>query len=529
MASRSDLMTNFTPWLSCLLLALIAPLALNAQLSVLDFDILSGIGDTGDHVGSALAVGDFNGDGFVDFMVGAPDAPGGAQVGLVQAFFGAQQGFSLVGSFDPAFLGFGFQTGMRFGASLAAGDFNGDGRDDLAIGVPGRLVDGDDNAGAVVVLYGNDNAFDFESAELYSQANLAGAVEAGDAFGYSLAAGDLSGDGVDDLAIGVPMEDIASDGLGTRTNAGAVNIVYGELGVGLTTTDNLVLHQEVPGVSLNVNDDDRFGTALAIANFSGDPRNDLAVGIPGEFRGVADEAGAVEIFLGAFGGLDLTLTEQVFSQLNGSIQGSPDPDDNFGHSLATGDFDGNGRADLAVGVPGESEFLGVVEAGAVQVFYGFAAGLSTSNDDVFDRSSGGGPFQANNFDRFGEVLAAGDFDADGHDDLAIGAPLDNADGEVNAGSVTLHYGTADGLLQGSKTRLTMSLFGGAAPGDQFGFALATAGLNSANAGADLIIGVPHLEAKGTPDRGGTILIFSQYIFVDEIETGDTSRWSVVSP
>ncbi len=530
MASQIELTTRLSPWFVCLLFALSIPGHLSAQISVRDWSALNGIGgNPGDHNGSALTAGDFDGDGFVDLVIGIPDADGGSQIGRVQIFYGAQQGFSSISRFAPSFIDVDNQLGQRFAASLATGDFNGDGIDDLVIGMPGRLVNGEDNAGAVVVLYGDDGAFDFDSAEMFSQANLAGAVEAGDSFGYSLATGDLNGDDVDDLAIGVPLEDVASDGFGIRTDAGAVNIVYGELGVGLTTSGNQILHQEVPGVTLNVNDDDRFGEALAIADFSGDLQADLAVGVPGEFRGAADEAGAVEIFLGGPDGIDVFLTERILSQLDVTIQGSPDVDDKFGDTLATGDFDGNGRADLAVGVPGESEFLGVVEAGAVQVFYGFGSGLSTAGDEAFDKSSSAGPFQVNSFDRYGEALAAGDFNADGRDDLAIGVPFDNADGLVNSGSVTVLYGTTGGLTASLGRPIDLSFFVEAEAGDEFGFALAAPGLNSANAGADLIIGIPNRDALGIPQRGTALALFSQYIFVDELETGDTSRWGAVSP
>lgn len=537
-APQRNLVASIGRWLVCPILVWGLTAVTHAQLAVDDFEILTAFAASlGDHLGSAVAVGDFNGDGFDDLAIGIPDGQG--QNGRVSIFPGHPDGLGTNGFVPADEVGVGNEPGQRFGAALATGDFDGDGLDDLAIGIPGKIVAGDDNAGEIVVVYGTDASvrgfapgvpLDLTSAQSFSQANLAGAVESGDSLGSSLAAGDLDGDGIDDLAIGVPMEDVLSNGFGQRTDAGAVNVVYGVLGVGLTTAGNLILHQEVPGVALNVNDDDRFGFALAIGDFTGDGQADLAVGVPGEFRGGSDEAGAVEIFEGGPDGIDVLLDEQIFSQLDANILGTPQEDDEFGYALVAGDFDGNGRDDLAVGVPGESEFLALTEIGAVQVFYGFTSGLSTVLDDIVSESSGGGPYFPAAFNRFGEALAAGDFNADGRDDLAIGAPLTNYNDVVNSGSVHVYYGAGGGLSFVDDQIFSMLAFDTPEVGDRLGFALAAGRFTGTAGGEDLAVGVPSLESPGDPEeRGAVVAIHSVSVFADDLETGDTSRWNVVVP
>jgi len=513
--------------------------AAQAQLDGGNFEILNGLsGSSGDHIGSSLAVADFNGDGLDDLAIGVPGAASGGdgEVGRLIYYTSAASGFGSIGSFSPAFLDLDLEAGARFGAALAAGDFNGDGFADLAIGIPGRLVAGDDNAGEVVILYADGlmnggSPWDTSEPDLFSQANLAGQVEAGDSFAFSLAAGDLNQDGLDDLAVGVPLEDIHAPGFGTRSDAGAVNVIYAVDGVGLTTAGNEVLHLEVGNVSQNAGTDDHFGFSLAIGDFTGDLQPDLAVGVPGDFIGGVDGSGSVEIFETDGNGINVLADEQLFNQADPDIQGTPSEGDSFGFSLAVGDFDGNGRDDLAVGVPGDEEFKTFADEGALQVFYGRINGLSTLNDQFFTAEAGGGPYFPAAFNRWGEALATGDFDGNGLDDLAVGAPLSNWEGVPNSGVVNVFYGlsTQFGLQVVGIQNFSMSLFGTLAVGDEFGFALATGNFVNSTGGADLIVGVPNLENFGDPERGAAVMIRSSSLFLDGFETGDTSRWSAVVP
>jgi hypothetical protein len=350
--------------------------------------------------------------------------------------------------------------------SAVYGDFNGDGYDDLAIGAPGEDIGTLTDAGAVTVLYGSDDGPMTDGNQFWHQDSAAGGLlvegraESGDRFGAALVVGNFNGDAYDDLAIGVPGEDVETTNAGTIVDAGAVNILYGSAS-GLTVTNNRLWHQ---GKSLNghqVDDlaesNDHFGAALAAGDFDGDGDDDLAIGAPDEdVRNLAN-AGLIHILLGR-AGVGLTAEgDQSFAQGNAGDQTMTEAGDRFGAALAAGNFNGdqhrNGNAvdDLAVGAPDE-DVDGVANAGAVNVFYGsIFSGLNGAGGAQFwhqNSDPANGPAVADSAepdDRFGAALAAGDFRGDGYDDLAIGVPGEDVGSLVNAGAVAVLNGTSLGL------------------------------------------------------------------------------------
>jgi hypothetical protein len=156
---------------------------------------------------------------------------------------------------------------------------------------------------------------------------IPGAAEAGDRFGAALAGGDLDGDGTDDLAIGVPGEDV-----GTRVNAGGVNVIYGSPS-GLQATAAQFWSQHSPGVPGIAEKGDAFGAALAIADYGRSSRADVAIGVPGEDVGQTDAAGSVEIIYGRAGGLGST-GAQSWSQNTVGVVGRSERLDGFGWALS---------------------------------------------------------------------------------------------------------------------------------------------------------------------------------------------------
>ncbi|MEO7974388.1 MAG: FG-GAP repeat protein, partial [Thermoanaerobaculia bacterium] len=307
---------------------------------------------------------------------------------------------------------YGPAAGEEFGYAVATGDFNGDGIDDLATGIAfddGFVGDPILGCGAVVVRYGKPGGrLDPALADDYLNQLASGSpdpAEQGEMFGAALAAGDFDSDGIDDLAVGIPQNRTGAP------TAGAVQIHYGRAG-GIELAGTHLLLQGVAGVPGSPQNGDHFGQALASGDFDGDGHDDLAVGAPFDDVGAVVDAGTVTIFHGGAGGL-LPFSGYLLSQGEPQIADNPETDDNLGWTLTTGDFDGNGSDDLAIGVPGEDGL------GAAQVIFGSQFGLLFVNNRIFRQSDLGLGSLGGNFSL---ALASGDFDADGYDDLAIGAP-----------------------------------------------------------------------------------------------------------
>jgi hypothetical protein len=145
--------------------------------------------------------------------------------------------------------------------------------------------------------------------------------------------------------------------------------------------------------------------------------------------------------------------------------------------LTVGDFDNDGFADLAVGVPFES-IGSIIGAGAVNVLYGTAAGLTGAGSQTFTQNTPGVGSTAEVGDAFGFALTAGDFDNDGFADLVIGAPFESIGSIPEAGAVNVLYGTPTGLTGSSSQTFTQNSSGvgsTAEAGDLFGSALAASG------------------------------------------------------
>ncbi|TMA55017.1 MAG: hypothetical protein E6J75_12885, partial [Deltaproteobacteria bacterium] len=405
---------------------------------------VDGTAATGNHFGATLATGDFNGDGFCDLGIGIPDEDLGTIVaaGAVQVLYGSPSGLRAANNqiWDQNKQGVeGFAAaGDRFGAALAAGDFDHDGFADLAIGVPGHDVGNAADAGAVNVLYGGPTGLSDAGNQLWSQRSVSvqGLAERGDHFGAALAAGDFDHDGFADLAIGVPDED-----LGSIVDAGAVNVLFGGPR-GISALRNQFWNQSrnLQGAAER---GDHFGAALAAGDFNSDGFVDLAVGVPREDVGPVVDAGAVNVLYGTRHGLTFTGT-QFWNQNRPGVLDFSERGDRFGSALTAGDFDGDGFPDLAIGVPGE-DVGAIVDAGAVDVLHGGPHGLSAANNQFWTLDSPGVEGAAAAGDAFGAALAADDFNGDGFADLAIGVPGKDVGPIVDAGSVNVLHGGRSGL------------------------------------------------------------------------------------
>ena len=473
------------------------------------------VAEAGDQFGRALAVADFNGDGRDDLAVSAHlediTGTGGAlsDAGIVHVIYGSPVGLSpqavrsdqIFSQDSPGVVDIA-ESDDRFASALAGGDFNNDGADDLAVGVPLEDTAALFDVGVMHVVYGSPAGLRAAGNERMSQNATENGVpvldtsENGDGFGGALAAGDFDADGADDLAVGVELEAVAGE-----TDAGAVNVLYGLAGAtpagGLGTAGNQFWTQNSPGIADAVEGSDRLGLALAAGDIGGNGREDLAIGVPGESVGVpndptaTNDAGAVNVIYGGASGLSAT-ANQHWTQDNPDVEDAAEEFDFFGIGLAIGDFNGDSRGDLAMGAPSEVVTEGGADrfdAGAVNVLYAMCTSVNdcrarAANDQFLSQASPNVEGVADDFERFGQVLAAANFDGAGGDDLAAGVPADvigPPNDEVEAGGVNVIYATAAGLnpagppadqllAQGSGL-----LEGVPESGDAFGAALAPGG------------------------------------------------------
>ncbi|HEX8105302.1 MAG TPA: FG-GAP repeat protein [Solirubrobacteraceae bacterium] len=445
--------------------------------------------------------GDFNGDGRADLAIGAPGETddASAAAGAVHVLYGSPTGLTTAGSQlwtqdSPGVIEV-TDSGDRFGAAIATGDFDGDGFGDLAVGVPGE----DKGAGAVTVLHGSAAGITGTGSQLWSQGSsgIADNPEDGDGFGATLAAANFGGSAPADLAIGAPDE-----GTGTAGGAGVVHLMLGGTPAGLTATGSQLWSQQTTGIADAAEAGDHFGAALAAGALTTEAHADIAIGVPGEGTSAGGTAqGAVHVLAGSPTALTAT-GSQLWTQNSAGVADASQAGDRFGAALTIANFGGTTQAEVAIGVPGED--IGAVEdVGIVHILPGAASGPTATGSQVWGQNTAGVPDAAEADDRFGATLAAGNFGSAGQADLAVGAPGESVGAVPGAGVVETLLGAASGLTAtGSQlwSQNTTAIGDTVEAGDHFGASLAIADYGN-DAHGDLAIGVPDEDAGAVADVG----------------------------
>lgn len=364
------------------------------------------------------------------------------------------------------------------------GDVNGDGRAEVAVSEAGRSY----GEGAVHIFYGrtsgltagvsgtalNDQYIDQEST------GVSGTGADYDAFGANVEFGDFNNDGCADLAV--------------SSHEDGVHVFYGSKS-GLKTTGSVFFTSEqIVGAPIPP-EDQGGGAILAAGDLNEDGVSDLTIGVGARPTGETGR-GTVAVFHGGSGGLDAGDK----TVLDRAAVGIPADDGEVGKELVIGDFDGNDIPELAIAYGDGKLQLAEVTAEGFVPSQGPLTGPEVGVDDFIPDHDGEGEYRV-----FGDILAAGDVDADGDDDLAVGMPQKN---RALGGTVAVVKGSPGGLTATGVTTWTQGntgVVGTPEEDDAFGASIVMGHLD-AGPTDDLAIGVPGDVINGKPSAGSVNIL-----------------------
>jgi hypothetical protein len=471
---------------------------------------------------SVSSAGDINGDGVDDFIIGAYYTdPNGSNSGSTYVVFGGA-GVGAGGALELASLngtnGFvinGIDADDRSGYSVsAARDVNGDGADDLIIGAPTADPNGS-YSGESYVVFGGAGVGAGGALELSSLNGVNGfvinGIDTADESSRSVSgAGDVNGDGKDDLIIGARLADP------NGSNSGQTYVVFGGAGVGAGGVLELSALNGANGYVINgIDADDLSGVSVSSAgDVNGDGVDDLIIGARLADPNSSDSGESYVVFGGASVGAGGALELSALNGANGFVCNGIDAGDHSGVSVSSaGDVNGDGFDDLIIGARnadpnGNGSGESYVVFGGAGVGAGGALELSSLN--------GANGFVLNGIDETdysgNSVSGAGDVNGDGVDDLIIGARYANPNGLYSGESYVVFGGAgvgAGGVLElSSLNGANGFVINGIDAYDFSGSSVSSAGDVNGDGAADIIIGAFIADPNGS-NSGESYVVFGR--------------------
>ena len=471
---------------------------------------VGGVGQAFERLGESVgSAGDFDNDGYDDILVN----------GYIENPFGRSgHAYVLNGNSGP-FLATttpfhevdgsnGFQIGLPINNEFAsvvvssAGDINADGFDDV-------IVADSTFDGHAYVVFGNGSVTSpsFDASTLDGTNGFAiESAGVGDGAGSSISsAGDINGDGYDDLLIGAPGADT------NASQAGDAYVIFGKAGGFLPSISLSTLDGTNGFALLGANANDGTGRSVSSAgDFNGDGLDDLVIATGGGDPGGRTDAGKVHVVFGTTAGFLPTLALSGLDGSNGITFNGIDAGDFLGSSVSSiGDFNRDGFDDIVIGAHG-AETNGNA-AGEAYVIYGSASGFGASFEiSALNGDNGFAITGIDPGDNLGfAVGSAGDFNGDGFDDIILGAPWAEPNGASSGEAYVLFGGPKTSQSTVSLSGLTASdgfVIEGLQAGNWTGIAVGSAGDFNRDGYDDLIVGAPGAQPDG-PNSGEAYIIF----------------------